>query len=126
MSGGETGSALVEALVATAIVAGALGATFEAVAAAEHRQAALEQRRLALMVARSRLAAVGVEIPAAPGELEGLDGDLSWRVRIEPAGPDPGVRSRLGAPELVTVAVRPSRGGADLAVLKSLRLAAAP
>jgi hypothetical protein len=118
---GEAGSALVEAVVAAAVLAGVLGATFETVAAAQRRQAALDERRTALMIARSRLASVGAEIPVAPGELEGGQGGFTWRVRIEPsqAGDAP-----MSAPaELVTVSVAASHGGADLVVLKSLRLA---
>jgi hypothetical protein len=120
---GEAGSALVEAVVAAAVLAGVLGATFETVEAAQRRQAALDARRTALMIARSRLASVGAEIPAAPGELAGGQGDFTWRVRIEPSQAE----AAVGAPaELVTVSVAPSRSGADLVVLKSLRLAAAP
>jgi type II secretory pathway pseudopilin PulG len=120
---GEAGSALVEALVATAVLAGVLGATFTALTAAQQRQAALDQRRTALMIARSRLAAVGLEVPAAPGDTEGVQGDFSWRVRIDPSQAETPAVSALGQPELVTVSVRALRGSADLAVLKSLRLA---
>jgi type II secretory pathway pseudopilin PulG len=126
MRGGEAGSALVEALVATAIVAGVLGAMFESLSAADARRSAIDQRRTALMIARSRLAAIGSEIPVVPGEIDGVEGDFSWRVHVEPTQSDTVAVSRVGAPDLVTVAVRPSRGGNDLVTLKSLRLAAQP
>ena len=126
MKRGERGSALVEALVATAIVAGVLGVTFETLGAADQRHKQVDQRRVALMIARSRLAMVGTEIPAAAGEIDGVEGDFSWRVRVEPTQSDTVAVSRVGPPALVSVAVRPSRGGNDLVVLKTLRLAAQP
>ena len=126
MSGRDVGSALVEALVAAAIVAAVLGVTMETASSAAARRGGLEQRRTALMVARSELAAVGAEIPVMPGEMDGVEGDFSWRVRIDPAQADGTVISRAGSADLVTVSVRSARGGPDLAVLKSLRLAVAP
>jgi type II secretory pathway pseudopilin PulG len=121
----DAGSALIEALVAAAIVAGVLGAVFESLSAAQQRQAGLEQRRAALMIARSRLAAVGAEIATSPGETDGVQGDFSWRVRIDSGQTDASSASRAGPADLVTVSVRPLRQGADMVELKSLRFAAA-
>ena len=123
MSRNDHGSVFVEALVATAIVAAVLGLMFNAIEAAGARRHAIEIRRTALMIARSELAAVGTEIPVNPGEIEGVEGDFTWRVRIEP-GRGAGLgQSLAGTPALVTVSVRTSSGGADLVALKSLRLA---
>jgi type II secretory pathway pseudopilin PulG len=120
MSRGERGSALVEALVSAAIVAAALAAALQVTSQSGQRRVAIGQKRAALMIARSELATVGSAIPAAPGETTGADGAYSWRVRAEPGE---GGSSRL---LLVTVSVRQTGGTADLAVLKSMRLAGTP
>lgn len=117
---GDTGSALVEAVVSAAVVAMVLLAVFHTQGDSERRHEAFAQRRMALMIARSQLSAVGSAIPTLPGESAGLDGDYSWRVRIEPS--DEGSEQGAAPLDLVTVSVRRGQGGADLAVLKTLRL----
>jgi hypothetical protein len=116
----EQGSALLEALVSTAVVAAVLAAAFQVTAQAQRRRVATEQKHTALLIAQSELAAVGSAIPAVVGETSGVDGDYSWRMRAEPAEVGGG---RL---LLVTASVRRIGGPADLAVLKTLRLGRAP
>jgi hypothetical protein len=82
----ESGSALVEAMVGAAIVAGTLAAMFGAIRESAAHNHMIEQRRVALMIAQSELSAVGVTIPAAPGITEGTQGDYYWRIDIEPFG----------------------------------------
>ncbi|HVU19811.1 MAG TPA: hypothetical protein VHE09_03705 [Rhizomicrobium sp.] len=82
----DSGSALVEAMVGAAIVAGTLAAMFGAIRESAAHNHMIEQRRVALMIAQSELAAVGVTIPAAPGVTEGTQGDYYWRIDIEPYG----------------------------------------
>jgi hypothetical protein len=117
---------LVEALVSAAIVSAVLGVTFEAVSGAEFRRAEVERRRTALLIARSEMAAVGAEIPVVSGETNGVEGDFTWRVRIDPAEGGQTAIGQVGPPELVTVSVRAARGGRDLVVLKSLKLTELP
>lgn len=111
----ETGSVLVEALVAVAIVATMSGLWFETLSSGALRQRTSADRRTALLVARSQLATVGVFNALAPGESQGSDAGFSWQIAIEPdADTGPGV-------DLVTIVVaRP--GGAPLARLQTLRL----
>ena len=118
----DGGDVFVEALVATAIVAMILAATFRVITDGAARERMIEGRRLALLVAKSELAAVGAEIPLTPGESAGFAGDQVWRVDISPydAG---GAANSAGALMRVQVAVRRRAGGADLMVLDSLRLA---
>jgi hypothetical protein len=122
----DSGSAFIEALVATAIVASVMAAMFGAIDQAGVRRHQIESRRTALLIARSELAAVGDEIPVTPGQIDGAQGDFLWRVRIEPGQPSGPAGSLAGAPALVRVSVRAAAGGDDLVVLKTLRLAPAP
>lgn len=117
----DGGDVFVEALVASAIVAMILAATFRVVGDGAARERMIESRRLALLVAKSELAAVGTEIPLAPGESAGFAGDQVWRVEISPydAG---GAANSAGALMRVQVAVRRRAGGGNLVVLESLRL----
>ncbi|MEI9932266.1 MAG: hypothetical protein WDM89_17410 [Rhizomicrobium sp.] len=85
----ESGSALVEAMVGAAIVAGTLAGMFGAIRESAAHNHMIEQRRIAFMIAQSELAAVGSIIPAAPGTTEGTQGDFYWQVDIEPYGTAP-------------------------------------
>ena len=114
----ESGSALIEAVVAVAIVAMMLAVTYRSVGDSVLRARAAEASRTAMMVAQSRLALVGSEIPLQPGETTGVDGGYSWRVEIAPAEAGP---SAVGQLLSVTASVR-DRGPADRAVLRTLRL----
>jgi hypothetical protein len=119
MTGDDRGSALMEALVSAAIVAGVLAAAFQVAAEASRRREAIEERRTALLIAQSQLATVGAAIPSLPGDTSGADGGYSWRLHAEPSRAE-----GQAAPLLqVTVAVRRTGGTADLAVLRTLRVA---
>jgi Tfp pilus assembly protein FimT len=118
----EAGSALVEAMVAVAIITMMLAVTYRAVGESVLRARAAETSRTAAMIAQSRLAAVGAEIPLTPGETTGVEGAFSWRIDIESADEDASATGRLLA---VTASVRDRAGGADRAVLRTLRLSPA-
>ena len=125
MKGRDSGAVFVEAIVASAIVAMILAATFRVIADSAARDRMAEARRSALLVAQSELAAVGADIPLAEGRTAGLAGDLLWRVDIAPAG-QLGDDNTAGALWRVAVSVRPRAGGVPLIVLRSLRLGANP
>lgn len=86
MRRGESGSALVEAMIGAAIVATTLASMYAAIYESAARNRMAEERRTAMMIAQSELAAVGSIIPAAPGITEGTEGDFYWRVDIAPFG----------------------------------------
>lgn len=111
----ETGSVLVEALVAILIVAGMSGLWFETLARSTGQQRELGDRQLAMLVARSQLATVGVETPLAPGETGGSDAGLAWRISVRPY-PEAGD----GIDQVMVTVARP--GGGDLVQLQSLRI----
>lgn len=121
MTARDDGSILIEALVATAIVAMILLATFQVSADSAARRRTLEARRYALMTARSQLAAVGFATPLAAGTTEGADDDQAWRIEIEPCGQ--GAASTAGRLYCIAVSVRPLQGGPSLVTLTSRRLA---
>jgi len=118
----ESGSALVEALIGTAIVALTVGTMFQAVSESAARNRMAEEKRFAGLIAQSEMAAVGSAIPIEPGVASGIEAGLTWRVQIEPyAGPS--VPTRAGQLMRVTVSVHNNRGKPLLA-LSSLALAA--
>ncbi|MGI9170694.1 MAG: hypothetical protein ACR2FH_11080, partial [Caulobacteraceae bacterium] len=82
----DGGAVFVEALVAAAIAALILAATFRGIAGGAAHERSAESRALALLVARSEMAAVGADIPISPGESAGFAGDLVWRVNLSPCG----------------------------------------
>ncbi len=121
MSGGDEGSVFIEALVATAIVAMVLGATFQIAGDSAARRRGLEARRDALLTAQSELAAVGSEIPLSPGTVAGTDGERAWQVDMQPCGGGNG--GTAGRLYCVEVSVRAQQGGAPLVSLSTRRLA---
>lgn len=115
----DSGSALVEALIAAAIVMLSLSTMYQAVVDGIRRVHAGENRSTALLVAQSELAAVGSLIPANPGRTNGTEGPYAWSVDVRNA--DEG--GRLVA---VTVSVGEQQGPAPLVTLRTLRLSDAP
>lgn len=118
---GENGSQFVDAIVAAAIVAMALGGLLRVVADGAARDHGVEARRSALLVAQSELADVGAEIPLTPGHSAGVSGDLVWRVDVSRYSG--GTASNpVGALMQVTVNVGPRGDGPALVTLRTLRL----
>jgi type II secretory pathway pseudopilin PulG len=117
----DQGSAFVDAVVSAAILALVLGTSFQVLSDSIVRQRRLSQTREAVLVAESVLATVGSEIPAAPGQSRGKEGDLSWAVEITPWA---GLNADSPAFALVSVKVKvaPLNGGPTLAGLETVRL----
>ena len=114
----ERGSVLVEAIVAVTIIAMVLAVSYRAMGESALRSRSAEASRTAMLIAQSRMASVGAEIPLEIGRAEGVDGDFAWTVDIDddPSGP-----SSTGQLLRVSVVVR-DHGGARRASLTSLRL----
>jgi type II secretory pathway pseudopilin PulG len=76
------GFALVETLVASAIIAGMLGVVFQVIETGARQIRSVENRRLAILVAQSQLAAVGAAQNNSFGETTGVTGGVRWRIKI--------------------------------------------
>lgn len=105
----DSGTALVEALIGSAIVALTLAAMYRAVAdtAARNRMAA--ERRFGTLIAQSELATVGPIIPVEPGVTTGIELGFPWRIQIEPLSVNM-PPSNAGQVWRVTVSVRNPKG----------------
>lgn len=120
MNSPDRGTVFVESIIAAAIVAMALGTTFEIIADGAKRDRSVEAHQLALLVAQSQLADVGADIPLATGRTTGLAGGYAWQVDVSSYAAEGGSDS-VGALWKIDVAVH-RQGGAALARLSSLRL----
>jgi len=120
-AGGEDGSVFIETMIAAAIVILLLGVMYRSIADSAARHGGLEDRRTAMLIARSQMAAVGQEIPAAPGRYAGFEGNYVWQVEVSPYD------AAGGALPLsrVLVTVRRRDQGAGLARLSSVKPTAA-
>jgi type II secretory pathway pseudopilin PulG len=113
----ETGSAVVEAMVAVAILAMVLGVGFRGLADGARASRQAEATRLATLEARSRLASVGGDIPLEPGTTQGEDAGMDWRVDVNEDPAPPSSVDRLLRAEAV-VSDRQGRVRARLATVK--------
>jgi type II secretory pathway pseudopilin PulG len=117
---GQGGFALVETLIATAIIAGMLAAVFQVIQTGAQQSRSVEQRRLAILTAQSQLAAVGASENNRLGESRGVSNEISWRISITPRG-----RSRTSTARLEDVTVTTGIAGEERAlfVLRTIRVA---
>ena len=116
----ESGFALAETLVATAIIAAMLGVTFQSIEAGARQTRQIEDRRKAMLVAQSQLTAVGSAQSTSFGETSGLTSGIRWRLSVqlyranEPSG------ARL---ETVSVTAGLASDKRDLVILNTIRVA---
>ncbi len=118
----RSGSVLVEALVATAIVALVLVGVLRAIEDSLMRHRTVETRRTALMIARSKMAEVGFSIPLSEGALAGEEDGYIWRTAVRSCSGEV-ADSLAGRLYCVDVDVRPSGGDRASVTLASRRLA---
>lgn len=127
----QRGFSLLEVLVAFAILALSLGVLLQIFSKAIGGTALSEGYSRAVMLAESRLAAVGSEIPLAPGVVGGEPEDgLDWIVAIEPytgpgAGGGPSLAEDAGLVlyQVTAVASWPGPQGPRKVALRTLRAA---
>lgn len=116
----DDGSVLIEAMVAVAIIAAVLAVTYRSLGESALRVRAADSARTATLIAQSRLAMVGNEIPLEPGETEGTDGAFAWVVAIDA---EPAAASTSGNLLRVSARVRDIGARADRVRVDTLRLA---
>lgn len=121
-TGRQQGFVFAEAMVALAVVAVSVGLLFTVLGDGLGRSRAATATRLGLLVAQSRLAAIGSEIPLRTGTVSGTENGFVWRIDISPYRTG-AARSAAGDLFLVAVAVHFRSGTASIVELRSLRLA---
>jgi general secretion pathway protein I len=118
----ESGTMLVETLVAVGLVAVILGAMFQVIQSNTAQTRMIEDRTTALLIAQSQLAAAGIATPLANGRSAGVADGFVWRVDVRGYS-DAGAGAAAGALRTVTVTVsRENAADQPLATLTTLKL----
>ena len=118
--GTQSGFALIETLVATAIIAAMLGVTFQTIQIGAGQTRMVEDRRRVMLIAQSQLAAIGTAQSSSFGETNGLTSGIRWRLALRPFRAE----QPSGAPlEIVTVTAGLESDKRDLVILKTIRVA---
>ena len=128
-SSNRRGFTLVEVLVALAVLTIALSGMMQLFSTGMRAAAGAEARTIAVLLARSRLAAIGIETPLVAGDSEGeWDERFRWTARVS-LYEDPGLgeATAAGVPHRVSVTVSWGEvpGGGSV-TLTSLALTARP
>jgi general secretion pathway protein I len=121
MKHGESGSVLIEAMIASAMVALMLAAMYQSIGDSATRHRVIVEKRMALLIAQSEMDAVGSSLPLSPGSTGGVEGLYRWQVAIQPFATSQGV-SKAGPLYQITVSVKANDRNVPLVTLKSLAL----
>ena len=78
----ESGFSLIEVLVSFVLLSLALTVILQIFSTNLRSMDTVRKQTRALVLAESKLAAVGKEIPLTPGELTGKSGDFNWQLNI--------------------------------------------
>uniref|UniRef100_B0T7N3 Type II secretion system protein n=1 Tax=Caulobacter sp. (strain K31) TaxID=366602 RepID=B0T7N3_CAUSK len=123
MSRDRAGSVLVEALIATAIVATILVGAFGVITDSIARNSRVEARRTALMIARSQMTTVGLSTPLTEGAITGVeDGGYTRRTDVSRCADAMAERGAAGDLYCVAVTVRAPGAARPTITLLSRRL----
>jgi type II secretory pathway pseudopilin PulG len=116
----EHGFALVETLVATAIIAAMLGVTFQSIETGARQTRFIEARRQVMLVAQSQLTSVGATQSSSLGETNGLTSGVRWRLSVQPYRAREASGARL---EQISITAGLEGDKRDLIILKTIRVA---
>ena len=90
----QTGYTLIEVLVAFMILALALTVLMRIFSGGLRNVSVSSDYAVATLIAESRLAAAGIDVPLTPGEMSGTEGErFEWTVSVQDYQPWPGYRS---------------------------------
>ena len=90
----QSGYTLIEVLVAFMILALALTVLMRIFSGGLRNVSVSSDYAVATLIAESRLAAAGIDVPLAPGEMSGTEGErFEWTVSVQDYQPWPGYRS---------------------------------
>lgn len=112
---------LAEAMVAVVVLALVTAVGFRSLAQSAQAAKAAQEVRVATLIARSRMASIGGDIPLEAGVTEGDDSGFHWRVTLSEFPAAPSASGELLRAEVVVSDPR----GRPRASLASLRLAPA-
>ena len=115
----QSGFAMVETLVATAIIAAMLGVTFQSIEIGARQTRLVEDRRQAMLIVQSQLSAVGAARSDMLGDTKGLTSGISWRLTVRPFRAGQPSVARL---EEVTVTASLETDPRPLVILKTVRV----
>ena len=94
LGGRQTGYTLIEVLVAFMILTLALTVLLRIFSGGLRNVSVSSDYATATLIAESRLAAAGIDIPLTPGETSGTEGErFEWTVNVQDYLPWPGYRS---------------------------------
>jgi general secretion pathway protein I len=94
LAGRESGYSLIEVLVAFMILALALTVLLRIFSGGLRNVSVSSDYATATLIAESRLAAAGIDVPLAPGETSGTEGErFEWTVSVQDYQPWTGYRS---------------------------------
>lgn len=113
----DRGSMFIDAMVAVAVMALVLAVGYRAIGESALRVRAANASAQAMLIARSRMASIGADVPLTAGVTQGNDNGFDWRITVSP---QPAPASATG--DLWRTQVTVERGGTRLAALESLRL----
>ena len=102
----QSGYTLIEVLVAFMILALALTVLLRIFSGGLRNVSVSSDYATATLIAESRLAATGIDIPLTPGETAGIEGErFEWTVSVQDYQPWPGYRSASQAVDAYRVTV---------------------
>ena len=127
MVSGERGFSLIEVLVSFVLLSMSLAVILQIFSTNLRAVDSVGKQNRALILAESKLAGLGNEIPLAPGELSGESGAFNWQLKVSPfiddAGKDSGIIHELYE---VAMTVNWERGAGSSGIeLRTLRVGAA-
>lgn len=122
----QSGYSLIEVLVAFMILALALTVLLRIFSGGLRNVSVSSDYATATLIAESRLAAAGIDVPLAPGETSGTEGErFQWTVSVQDYEPWPGYRSAvkgLDAYRVTVTVVWPHRDRTRSVGLSTVRL----
>jgi general secretion pathway protein I len=107
LDGRQSGYTLIEVLVAFMILALALTVLLRIFSGGLRNVSVSSDYATATLIAESRLAAAGIDMPLAPGEISGTEGErFEWTVSVQDYQPFPGYRSAIKGVDAYRVTVK--------------------
>jgi general secretion pathway protein I len=82
----DSGFTLIETLVALMIMIAAATMLYRGLSGGLRASKSADTADAALLIARQHLAVAGIEGPLLAGRQEGIDGDVSWQLDLQPYG----------------------------------------